>query len=258
MSEDKIEDPTDEDESKPSRGTASRPSPFSGVSPEQDTDPEEEPIITIISPDGFARKYLLTDDVKQRFENKYTAKFESGKCEWHDMWWSGTKLVIEYYGHFRSREYRPDVESMSQSQMASMFRRGHQMKTDGIPRAQHPALDGKRMTMQDMMQGNIPQGANITVDMTEEEPTYEYLDEGVVPIHNIVEIDLQDRADAHPLSFEDLFTKPWASNEGDTPINSEDVDGELSDDLFEVDDFRDFTDGKETVAEGARGDRFNL
>lgn len=258
MSEETPEEQSDENTpQKPLRGTASQPNPFKGESAPEG--PTEDATVTIRAPDGSVREYRLTEDVKEGYEDFAEAKLEDA-CEWYDMWWEGTKLVIEYKGFIRDNDLRPDHENMTAEQIQQMLMSGQQPTMDGIPKKPNAGEQGQQPNPMSMMQGNMP-SPNITIDLNErpgDDDDVNKLDEGVIPIWNKTIIDVQERADARPLQVEDLFIKPWSDEEGQMPLNSEHEDGEMDEEMFEV-DFRDHTDDKdETVAENGRGDRWYL
>lgn len=213
MSEDNTETADEADTPRRSpRGSATRRNPFADSSPpEQATD--DEPTVVIMDPDSESvREYELTETVKRSYERMFESKFEHGNCEWYDFWWDGTELVIEYSGYFRDDSLRPDYEDKSSDDiMEMMFSRASNREMDGIPRARHPVQDGHR--------GARRRGRSMQVDLSGEGPPHDYLDEGVLPVHNVFRFDVQDRADANPLATEDLFIRPW-SDDGQEPVRT--------------------------------------
>jgi len=253
------EDTSDEtDSTKKLRGTASLPNPISGEEPPEGPS-ESIPTVTIHAPDGSLRTYKLTDDVKEGYESMIEEKFDSMEVFWYEMWWVGSELVIEYEGCVRDDELRPEVEDMDPEKIQMMMMQGQRPKMNGVPKRQNPAEQGDGMNPKKMMNGDTPE-PSVTIDLNDssDDTDVNVLDEGVLPVWGTTRIDVQNRANENPLQVEDLFIKPWSDEDGQMPLNSENKDGEVDDDVFEV-DFRDHTDDKnETVRDGARGDRWNL
>lgn len=249
------EENDDSDPTMQLRGTASRSNPFAGESAPDE--PESDATITIHAPDGSLRKYELTDDVKNQYESMFKEKMESAKVNWYEMWWDRTSLIIQYEGCIRDKSLRPDTEGMSPQKLLQMAQRGQQPKMDGIPKRQN-SNENSGISMRDLMQGGMPD-PSVNMDISEyDDGNLEKLDEGIIPVTNRVEIDIQARAHENPLMVEDLFVKPWDSEAGAMPINTDHEGGEVDDEMFEV-DFRDHTDDENTtVRSGARGDRWNI
>lgn len=255
------EDAPDEDEAdtvpeQPLRGTASRPNPFAGEdAPET---PDDDATVTINAPDGSVREYELTENVKSHYERRFEGPLDR-ECEWYEMWWDGTKLVIQYVGTLRDDTLRPNHEELTQQEIQQMLMRGQSPSVDGIPKKRNPGKSGQPQRPRHPMGGGRPQ-MNLSVDVSQalEDTDMTHLDEGLMPVINRTTIDIQKRADELPLQVEDMFIQPWDSDAGQEPINSEHADGEVSEEMFEV-DFRNVTDDPETtVPDGARGDRWDM
>lgn len=215
---------------EPTRGTASKGSPVAGTVPEQN---QREKII-IKDPRGGHRVYDLTEDVREYLESTHRTTLEA-ESEWYEMWWEGNELVIEYCGNVRepgSRNFDPEQDQ-------------HQ----GLPR--YPSVPW-------MPREKTPQ-ATIDLDELEEKmqengqsvPDPKSFDKSLLPVHNITRVNMQDRADKNPLSFEDIFI---ALDE--EPVEQEDDDTDAS--APDIDDVREMTDGDETLQKGKRGNRYNL
>lgn len=252
MSEETSDEQSDDSvPQKPVRGTASRPSPFAGESaPPQ---PDEDATVTITAPDGSVREYRLTDGVKAGYEEMVQSQIDNA-CHWYEMWWDGTSLVIEYEGFIRDEAVRPEVEELSQGEIQQMMRNGQQPKMDGIPKRHNPGQSSPQPHPAQM--GGMAE-PSIAIDASQEDREAEHFDEGVVPVWNKTAIDVQRRANDNPLQVEDLFIRPWDDEAGQEPVNSEHEDGEVDEEMFEL-DFREHTDGEQTVREGARGDRWDM
>lgn len=257
MSEETPDENSDDGDTRKLRGTSSRTSPFSGESAPEE--PEEEARITICAPDGSARTYKLTESVKQGYEEMVEDKISSA-CEWYEMWWQGTKLIIEYEGFIRDNDLRPEHEDLSREQIQQMLMKGDDPTTDGVPKRPNPGLQAGNASPRGMMDGNMPE-PSVTLDLNEYvggESETQKLDEGVIPVSNTTSIDIQKRADERPLEVEDEFLQPWNNEEPPEPVNSEHTDGEVDSETYEV-DFRNMTDSKDkTVNQGARGNRWTL
>lgn len=223
------EDDSEPDITVPNRGTASRGIPFVGSAPEQ---PDEERIV-IRDPNGPVRVYDLNENVKEALEAPIRSSLEE-LAEWFEIWWEGTEMVVEYEGHVRQPEARQTGGNPQQGQ--------HQ----GLPRYPEPPWTPRQ---------GVPQAAidlnQLYENSNKEFPDAQGFDKGLLHVHDFARIDVQDRANDAPLEFEDTLILIDEEPIDEAATDTQDVE-------IDMDDVRDMTDGKETLKEGARGNRYNL
>jgi hypothetical protein len=212
----------------PERGTASRGSPIIGSAPVD----EDEQTITIKDPDGGIRTYDLNENVKEAMQGPIESCLDR-IADWYEIWWEGTEMVIEFQGKVR----KPSAQSTGTAQQRD--------KQDELPR--HPEIPW-------MPREEIPQ-AIIDIDEMIENSDDDFSDvksfnKGLLPVHDFERIDVQNRAEKNPLEFEDVLIMI-----DEEPVESSSADEEME---LDIDDIRDMTDEKDTVRDGARGNRYNL
>jgi hypothetical protein len=219
----------DIDISVPERGTASRGIPFLGSAPAD----EQNDKIIIRDPEGPVRGYKLTESVKDELEAPFRKPLED-HADWYEMWWEGTELCIEYEGPVRepeSRGFQPQEDDDGNALP-------RYPEVPWMPREQTPQAT---LDMHEIMSDTPP----------DQRPQPRSFDKSLIPVQNITRIDMQERADKNPLQFEDLFVVL-----DEEPIG--DIDDTVRRQEPDIDDVREMTDGKDTVREGARGNRYNL
>lgn len=273
-SEDDDYDSTDEAgyaaDGTPLFGSASRGNPIT----DDAAYPEAagEPRITINPENQPERTYKLTERVKEDYENAVENSLERLDTTYYDMWWQGTTLHVEYEGKVRAPEGRPgpdqSASSKQQQQAQQQQQKNHQQmnslqqmmqhQQQGGPRSQddvvlprepRPPFSGRRGEPQ--VQMPVPEDAA---------PDLKFFDEGLLPTSGFTEFDIQVRANRAPLTVEDMFVEPWSDDYPvQTPIEYEQSDDTVNEEMYEVEDFRDQTDDKdEKLNKGQRGNRYHL
>lgn len=211
--------------SVPTRGTASRGNPLSGSAPEEQSNNS----IVIRDPRGDVRVYEMNDNMRAELRKPIEASLDK-YADWYETWWNGTVLMVEFEGQVRTANKKSPPGQNQQS----------------MPQyPQEPWVPRNR----------TPQ-AVIDIDDLAQQSDKDYgsgsADKMMFPVYDFVELDMQDKADRNPLGFEDKLILI-----GEEPVeNVETTDAE--DTAPDIDDIREMTDGEETVAEGARGRRYNL
>jgi len=225
-----MSDSEDEPEiTMPNRGTASRGNPIVGSAPD---DPDEQKIV-VRDPSGPVRVYDLNENVKEAMEGPIRATLDD-LADHYDVWWEGTEMVIEFMGNVRKPSARKSGGNPQQGQH------------EGLPRAPEPPW----VPRQGVPQVVVPID-QILQQMNGEKPEAKGFDKGMLNVHDFARIDIQERANDNPLEFEDTLILI-----GEEPIDE--AAQETQNVELDMDDVREMTDGKDTVKEGARGNRYNL
>lgn len=255
----------------PSRGTGSAGNPVLGG---ETTNHEDEPTITINDPNtGAVRVYRLTERVKSRYEGMVDQIMQGRDVDWYEHWWEGTELVVEWKGRLRGEKHRPEMtqqemmeelQDMPEEQQADAMEE-MQDKTKGIPAEPRPPFMPREGVLQVGVQTD-GQEQDPFGEFGEGGPDYddeEYLDDGVLPMHDFTRFDIQERADRRPLQVEDVIIEPWkdwGEDEPPEPVSVElpdGVDQTDSGDVYTIPE-EDLREGTDTVKEGGRGDRYHL